>query len=90
MEIVGLIDWQNAHVTLLFNQVTHPTFFRQQGTETRKASRHLPETFEELGYGAKKHTKNPPVNQTQYKYYDLYSTSLKVPACRVLKYQETL
>jgi hypothetical protein len=41
MGIVGLIDWQNDHVTLLFDQVTHPTFFRQQGTETRKASRRL-------------------------------------------------
>ncbi|RLL99158.1 hypothetical protein CFD26_104776 [Aspergillus turcosus] len=90
-EIVGLIDWQNAHVAPLFDQVTHPAFLDYKGPKLEGLKTPtLPENFEELDDDAKEHAKKLLVNQTLYKYYDLYSASLNVPAYRALRYQETL
>ncbi|OJD23726.1 hypothetical protein ACJ73_04926 [Blastomyces percursus] len=90
-EIVGLIDWQNVHVSPLFDQVTHPAFLDYKGPKLEGLKTPpLPENFEELDEVAKKHAKELLVEQTLYKYYDLYSASMNVPAYHALRYQETL
>ncbi|KMQ48464.1 hypothetical protein HL42_0925 [Trichophyton rubrum] len=90
-EIVGLIDWQNVHVSPLFDQVTHPAFLDYKGPKLEGLKTPcLPENFEELDEIAKKHAKELLVAQTLYKYYDLYSASMNVPAYHALRYQETL
>lgn len=90
-EIVALIDWQNVHVSPLFDQVTHPAFLDHKGPKLEGLKTPcLPENFEELDEIAKKHAKKMLVEQTMYKYYDLYSASMNVPAYRALRYQETL
>lgn len=90
-EIVGLIDWQNTHVAPLFDQVTHPAFFDYKGPRVEGLTTpRLPEDFEELEDDAKKQAKKLLVDQTLYKYYDLFSATLNVPAYQALRYQDTL
>ncbi|KMU91878.1 hypothetical protein CIHG_09730 [Coccidioides immitis H538.4] len=90
-EIIGLIDWQNVHVLSLFNQVMHPAFlnYKELKLEGLKILSLL-ENFEELDEIAKKHAKKLLVEQTLYKYYNLYSASINVLAYHALRYQKTL
>ncbi|PGH18880.1 hypothetical protein AJ80_04298 [Polytolypa hystricis UAMH7299] len=90
-EIVGLIDWQNARVAPLFDQVSYPSFLDYNGpkVEGLKAPS-LPEYFEELDDDAKKRAKKLLVEQTLYKYYDLYTAAMNLPAYHALRYQDTL
>lgn len=90
-DIVELIDWENSHVAPLFDQVTYPAFLDYKGPKIEGLKTpSLPEDFEELGDDAKKCAKELLVAQTLYKYYDLYSASMNVPAYHALRYQETL
>ncbi|KMU81885.1 hypothetical protein CISG_09353 [Coccidioides immitis RMSCC 3703] len=50
----------------------------------------LLENFKELNKIAKKYTKKLLVKQTLYKYYNLYSASINIPAYYALRYQKTL
>ncbi|KAM5492636.1 Phosphotransferase enzyme [Microsporum audouinii] len=91
-EIVGLIDWQNAHVTPLFDQVTHPAFLAYKGPMCGEGlvAPSLPENFEELDEDGKAKAKELLIAQSLYKFYEAFSAEMNLPAYHALRYQETM
>ncbi|KAM5448395.1 Phosphotransferase enzyme [Microsporum audouinii] len=91
-EIVGLIDWQNTHVTPLFDQVTHPAFLAYKGPTCGEGlvAPSLPENFEDLDEDGKAKAKELLIAQSLYKFYEAFSAEMNLPAYHALRYQETM
>jgi hypothetical protein len=69
----------------------HPAFLDYRGPRVEGlVAPRLPDNFEELDEDGKKQAKTLLVEQTLYKYYDLFSAALNKPAYRALQFQDTL
>jgi hypothetical protein len=66
-EILGLIDWQNAYVAPLFDQVMHLAFLDYKGPKIEGLmAPHLPEDLDEHDDDTKKHANKLLVDRTLY------------------------
>jgi hypothetical protein len=89
-KIVGIIDWQSAHVSPFFLQARHPALLDFEGSIPESFDIKLPEDFDTLSPEEHEKAKRLRSAQSLYKLYDIASFKSNKDIYQAIRARETL